>query len=98
MTPHNFPELKPVNSIVCEQTFNYTNYYSNLKAMNGLRYDYFWLYILDLHNNYVEDPRVVSIWKYTKKTDKTTNKVRQNYEQGGQKSKIFNFKGQISLI
>ena len=33
-----------------------------------------------------------------KKTDKTTNKVRQNYEQGGQKSEIFNVKGLISLI
>ena len=59
--PHNFPELKPVNSVVCEQTFNYTNHYSNLKAMNGPRYNFFWLYILDLHNNYVEDPRVLKV-------------------------------------
>ena len=26
--------------------------------MNGPRYNFFWLYILDLHNHYVEDPRV----------------------------------------
>ena len=32
-----------------------------LKAMNGPRYNFFWLYILDLHNNYVEDPRVLKV-------------------------------------
>ena len=29
--------------------------------MNGPRYNFFWIYILDLHNNYVEDPRVVKV-------------------------------------
>ena len=29
--------------------------------MNGPRYNLFWLYILDLHNNYVEDPRVLKV-------------------------------------
>ena len=29
--------------------------------MNGPRYNFFWLYILDLHNNYVEDPRVLKL-------------------------------------
>ena len=56
--PHDFPELKPVNSVICEQTFSYTNHYSNMKVINGPRYNFFWLYILDLHNHYVEDPRV----------------------------------------
>ena len=50
-----------MNSVVCEQAFNFTNHYSNLKAMNGPRYNFFWIYILDLHNNYVEDPRVVKV-------------------------------------
>ena len=59
--PNNFPELKPVNSVICEQTFSFTNHYTNLKAMNGPRYNFFWIYILDLHNNYVEDPRVLKV-------------------------------------
>ena len=54
--PNLFPELKPVNSVVCEQTFSFTNHYANLKAMNPARYNMFWLYILDLHYHYVEDP------------------------------------------
>ena len=29
--------------------------------MNGPIYNFFWLYILDLHNNYVEDPRVLKV-------------------------------------
>ena len=41
--------------------FAYTNHYMNLKAMNGPRYNFFWIYILDLHNNYVEDPRVLKV-------------------------------------
>ena len=59
--PHNFLELGPVKSVVCEHTFSYTNHYTNLKVMNGPRYNFFWLYILDLHNNYVEDPRVLKV-------------------------------------
>ena len=47
--------------MVYEKTFNYTNHYSNMKAMNETRYNFFWLYILDLHNNYVEDPRVLKV-------------------------------------
>ena len=58
---HNFLELKPVNSVVCEQTFKYTNHYTNLKVMNCPRYNFFWLYILDLHNHYVEDHRVQKV-------------------------------------
>ena len=27
--------------------------------MNGKRYNFFWIYILDLHNHYIEDPRVL---------------------------------------
>ena len=53
--------MKPVNSVVCEQAFSFTNHYSNLKVMNGPRYNFFWIYILDLHNNYVEDPRIVKM-------------------------------------
>ena len=59
--PHSFPELKPVNSEICEQTFSFTNNYCNLKSMNSPRYNFFWLYVLDMHNNYVEDPRVLKI-------------------------------------
>ena len=29
--------------------------------MNGPINNFFWLYILDLHNNYVEDPRVLKV-------------------------------------
>ena len=29
--------------------------------MNNARYNFFWIYILDLHNNYVEDPRVLKV-------------------------------------
>ena len=29
--------------------------------MNGPRYNFFWLYILDLHNNFVEDHRVLKV-------------------------------------
>ena len=29
--------------------------------MNGPRYNFFWLYILDLHNHYVEDHRVQKV-------------------------------------
>ena len=29
--------------------------------MNGPRYNFFWLYILDLHNHYVEDNRVLKM-------------------------------------
>ena len=50
-----------MNSVICEQTFSFTNHYTNLKAMNGPRYNFFWIYILDLHNNYVEDPRVLKV-------------------------------------
>ena len=50
-----------INSVICEQTFSYTNHYSNLKVMNGPRYNFFWIYILDLHNNYVEDPKVLKL-------------------------------------
>ena len=59
--PNNYPELAPVNSVICEQTFSFTNHYNNLKSMNGTRYNFFWLYILDLHNHYVEDPQVQKI-------------------------------------
>ena len=50
-----------MNSVVCEQTFSYTNHYTNLKVMNDQRYNLFWLYILDLHNHYVEDNRVLQM-------------------------------------
>ena len=29
--------------------------------MNSPRYNFFWLYVLDMHNNYVEDPRVLKL-------------------------------------
>ena len=59
--PQMFPELKPVNSVVCEQTFSFTNHYTNLKAMNRIRYNIFWIYILELHNHYIEDHRLLKV-------------------------------------
>ena len=59
--PQMFPELKPVNSVVCEQTFSFTNHYTNLKAMNRNRYNIFWIYILELHNHYIEDHRLLKV-------------------------------------
>ena len=29
--------------------------------MNRARYNMFWIYILELHNNYVEDPRLLKM-------------------------------------
>ena len=33
----------------------------NLKMMNMCRHNIFWIYILDLHNNYIEDPRLLKM-------------------------------------
>ena len=55
------PELAPINSVICEQTFSFANHYTNLKFMNAARHKFFWLYVLDLHNHYVEDPRVQKV-------------------------------------
>ena len=59
--PKRHPELKPVNSVICEQTLSFTNHYTNMKVMNGPRYNFFWIYILDLHNNYIEDNRLLRV-------------------------------------
>ena len=32
-----------------------------MKVMNGPRYNFFWIYILDLHNNYIEDNRLLRV-------------------------------------
>ena len=40
----------PVNSVICEQKFSNSNNYTNCKAMNGPRFNFFWIYIFDLNN------------------------------------------------
>ena len=32
------PELSPVNTVICEQSFAWSNQYSNVKSMNGPRF------------------------------------------------------------
>ena len=54
MNPNSYPELKDVNSQVCEQKFSYTNHFKNVKSMNHERYRFYWLYIMDLKNLYIE--------------------------------------------
>ena len=44
------PELNPVNTVICEQSFAWSNQYSNVKSMNGPRFNHFFHYLLDLHN------------------------------------------------
>ena len=70
MNPHQYKELEPVNSQVCEQKFrynlfvlfsctipkifSYTNHFKNAKAMNEEHFRFYWLYILDLKNLLIE--------------------------------------------
>lgn len=54
MNPHQYKELEPVNSQVCEQKFSYTNHFKNCKAMNEEHFRFYWLYILDLKNLLIE--------------------------------------------
>ena len=42
--------LQTVNSVVCEQSFTYTNKYKNTKSMNYQHYNLYFLYIIDCHN------------------------------------------------
>ena len=44
------PELNPVNTVICEQSFAWSNQYSNVMNMNGPRFNHFFHYLLDLHN------------------------------------------------
>ena len=44
------PELNPVNTVICEQSFAWSNQYSNVKSMNGPRFNHYFHYVLDLHN------------------------------------------------
>lgn len=52
--PYSFPELAPVNSVICEQTFAWTNQHANIQAMNKERFNFFMLYLLELHNLNIE--------------------------------------------
>jgi hypothetical protein len=54
MDPKQYEDLKDVNSVVCEQSFSWSNHMANVKAMNEERFSHYWLYILDLHNHHVE--------------------------------------------
>ena len=42
------------NTPVCEQFFSWFNKYRNLKAMGEAHYKLFILYVIDLHNNFIE--------------------------------------------
>ena len=44
------PELNQVNTVICEQSFAWSNQYNNVKSMNGPRFNHFFHYVLDLHN------------------------------------------------
>ena len=44
------PELGPVNTVIAEQSFAWTNSYANVRSMNGPRFNHFFHYILDMHN------------------------------------------------
>ena len=61
MDPNVYADLKPVNTVICEQSFRslnifknvYSKYYfswsnhmKNVKAMNGPRFQHYWIYIL----------------------------------------------------
>ena len=48
------PVLTSVNTVICEQSFAWSNQYSNVKSMNGPRFNHFFHYLLDLHNLRVE--------------------------------------------
>ena len=43
-----------MNTVICEQSFAWSNQYSNVKSMNGPRFNHFFHYLLDLHNLRVE--------------------------------------------
>ena len=44
------PELKNVNTQICEQSFSWTNGFKNVKAMNHLSYRLFFIYMFDCQN------------------------------------------------
>ena len=48
--PYSCQELSKVNSQVCEQTFNFFNKFTQVKAMNHYRFRLFFVYMIDLHN------------------------------------------------
>ena len=54
MDPYKYKDLEMVNSVVCEQSFSWSNHMANVKAMNEERFSHYWLYVLDLHNHHVE--------------------------------------------
>ena len=44
------PELSAVNTVICEQSFAWSNEYCNVRSMSGPRFNHFFHYLLDLHN------------------------------------------------
>ena len=44
-----------MNTPVCEQLFSWANKYTQVKSMNEGRFQFFWLYNLDLHNLKIEN-------------------------------------------
>ena len=43
-------EVDCINTPVCEQSFTWLNKYHNVKVMNQAHFQYFFLYMVDLHN------------------------------------------------
>ena len=52
--PRNVPELKKVNTVICEQTFKWLNNYKSVKSMNEPHFFFTTLYMVDLHNLHIE--------------------------------------------
>ena len=44
-----------MNSQICEQTFKWTNAFTQVKSMNQFRFRLFWSYNIDLHNLKISD-------------------------------------------
>ena len=71
--PYKLPELKQVNTPVCEQLFKRINKHTNCKGMSEANYFLYWLTNLDHHNldvmglaGVVPDPRSEHRWKSIK--------------------------------
>lgn len=60
--PFKLPELKGVNTPVCEQTFSWMNKYRNCRNMNEARFFWFFLYLIDLRNLDKENKVIPFYW------------------------------------
>ena len=53
--PYSCKSLLTVNSQICEQTFKWTNAFTQVKSMNQFRFRLFFTYNIDLHNLKISD-------------------------------------------